>query len=97
MFTYAPSSDVILWHFSGKFYIGGWKVNDPGEGQKSGEGIEYIPEKYVFKGQFLNGKKNGNGLIKTSNGNIYEGQFVDGVKNGRGKYFEASTNATYNG
>jgi hypothetical protein len=51
----------------------------------------------VFKGQFLNGKKNGNGLIKTSNGNIYEGQFVDGVKNGRGKYFEASTNATYNG
>lgn len=31
---------TILWHYSGKFYIGGWKNSaEPGEGEKIGEGL----------------------------------------------------------
>ena len=30
VFTLANSAHTILWHYSGKFYIGGWKNNDPG-------------------------------------------------------------------
>ena len=30
------SSECILWHFSGKFYMGGWKAGQPGEGEKHG-------------------------------------------------------------
>lgn len=26
------SSECILWHFSGKFYMGGWRSGQPGEG-----------------------------------------------------------------
>lgn len=91
------SSECILWHYSGKFYFGGWKNNDASEGEKTGSGLEYVPGKYVYKGQFLGGKKNGTGIIKTNNGNIYDGQWVDGVKNGRGAYLEVNTKTLYNG
>jgi hypothetical protein len=33
----------ILWHYSGKFYIGGWDGNGKEEGCKNGKGIELIP------------------------------------------------------
>lgn len=33
------SSESILWHYSGKFYMGGWKNNDASEGEKTGEGL----------------------------------------------------------
>lgn len=32
VFTVSNSSDCVLWHFSGKFYMGGWKTGEPGEG-----------------------------------------------------------------
>ncbi len=54
----------VLWHFSGKFYMGGWKVNEQGEGEKDGEGLEVSPGKHMYKGQFLNGRKNGSGIMK---------------------------------
>ena len=87
VFSLGSNSQTILWHYSGKFYIGGWRNNEPGEGEKTGEGLEYIPGKHTYKGQFLGGKKNGNGIVKLNNGNLYEGQWVNGVKNGRGVYF----------
>jgi len=30
VFNLGNSSQTILWHYSGKFYMGGWKNNDPG-------------------------------------------------------------------
>lgn len=77
--------------------MGGWKTGEPGEGEKNGDGLQYIPDKYVYKGQFLNGKKNGSGIIKLLNGNIYDGQWTEGVKNGRGVYLDASTKVVYSG
>ena len=91
------SAECILWHFSGKFYMGGWKAGQPGEGEKHGEGLEIIPEKYIYKGQFLNGKKNGTGILKLANGNLYDGQWIDGLKNGRGVYLDAATRVIYSG
>ena len=33
MFTVSNNqSECVLWHFSGKFYMGGWKSGEPGEG-----------------------------------------------------------------
>lgn len=98
IFSVTPTlSECILWHYSGKFYYGGWKNNDASEGEKTGEGLEYLPGKHLYKGQFLAGKKNGNGILKTQNGNIYDGQWIDGVKNGRGTYFEVSSKSIYSG
>jgi hypothetical protein len=34
----APS-ECVLWHFSGKFYMGGWKSGEGAEGEKHGEGV----------------------------------------------------------
>ena len=93
----ANQSHSILWHYSGKFYIGGWKNNDASEGEKTGQGFEYLPGKHAYKGQFLGGKKNGTGITKLQNGNIYDGQWVDGVKSGRGTYLEANTQTLYSG
>lgn len=54
----------ILWHYSGKFYIGSWDANGKEEGCKSGRGIEFIPESkgcikvdYIYEGEFNNGKR----------------------------------------
>lgn len=30
---------TIVWHFTGKFYIGGWEQSFSGEGKKNGEGF----------------------------------------------------------
>lgn len=50
----------LVWHYSGKIYIGEWSESTM---MKSGEGMEYIPQKYFYKGQFLNNKRNGTGII----------------------------------
>lgn len=35
----------ILWHYTGKFYIGGWSTSGKSpEGEKSGEGMEFYPD-----------------------------------------------------
>lgn len=43
---------------------------------KSGEGMEYIPQKYFYKGQFFNNKRNGTGVMIFENGSRYEGQWL---------------------
>jgi hypothetical protein len=87
----------VLWHFSGKFYMGGWRAGEAGEGEKEGEGLELVPTKHLYKGQFLAGKRHGSGIFKQSNGNIYDGQWADGLKSGRGVYLDAATRVLYSG
>ena len=53
-----------------------------GEGEKAGEGIEFLPGKYKFKGFFSDGKRNGFGTLFNSNGTVYVGQWGDGLKHG---------------
>lgn len=63
-----------------------------GEGEKSGEGIEFQEGKFVYKGQFGEGKRNGFGILKVYNSSmkatIYIGQFIEGVKHGEGKQID---------
>ena len=47
-----------------------------GEGEKSGEGFEYLPGKYYYRGNFVDGKRNGFGTMKVINKEkyvVYEG------------------------
>lgn len=30
---------TVVWHYNGKFYVGGWDQNEVGEGKKNGEGF----------------------------------------------------------
>lgn len=39
----------MVWHYNGKLYIGEWNEANM---LKIGEGMEYAPEKYYYKGQF---------------------------------------------
>lgn len=65
-----------------------------GEGEKSGEGVEYQDGKFIYKGQFSEGKRNGFGILKVYNSSgkatIYIGQFVEGNKHGEGKQIDES-------
>ena len=88
---------TVVWHFAGKFYFGGWEQNENGEGKKSGDGFEYIPEKHYYQGQFYEGKRNGSGTMIQTNGNVYQGQWQKGEKHGIGIYYEQSSGATYEG
>jgi hypothetical protein len=54
----------ILWYFDGKFYFGGWKKNDFGDGEKYGRGFELIPNRYIYDGEFKFDKRNGFGRMK---------------------------------
>ena len=73
----------ILWYYSGAFYLGGWDTDLPCEGQKTGFGFEYIPDKYFYLGEFKDGVKHGKGSIKllekgaeaSANCMAYEGQW----------------------
>lgn len=57
----------VLWYFDGRFYIGEWLISVTGEGEKSGLGLEYLPGKYIYKGEFVEGKRHGRGAIKILN------------------------------
>ena len=94
---FTKGTETILWHYNGKFYIGGWKGKDDGSGEKTGYGVEIAPEKHIYKGQFMNGKKHGTGIMKSSNGNIYDGQWIEGIKNGQGVYYDSTTKVVYSG
>ena len=41
---------TVIWYYEGKFYYGGWIVNQSGEGEKVGWGYEYYPGKYIYSG-----------------------------------------------
>lgn len=65
----------LVWHYNGKIYLGEWNEQSM---MKSGEGIQFSPEKFYYKGQFLNNKKNGTGIILVEGGVKYEGQWLEG-------------------
>lgn len=90
----SPQKLKMVWYFTGKLYIGNWSEASMA---KSGEGIEYVPAKYFYRGQFLNDKRNGSGSMVRQGGSLYEGQWFEGEKNGRGKYYDASVRASYEG
>lgn len=73
---------TVVWHYTGKFYIGNWDQNEQSEGKKTGEGFEFVPDKWYYQGQFLDGKKNGSGTMIMTNGNVYRGQWIKGQKHG---------------
>lgn len=98
----STSNKAIVWHFSGKFYIGGWfdshnRNSDSTEDQKNGEGFEFVPGKHYYRGEFNNGKRNGYGTMITLDGNIYQGAWVNGEKCGKGVSFEKASDTMYQG
>lgn len=66
---------AIVWHFSGKFYNGGWNQTTSKEDSKNGDGYEFVPEKYFYRGSFGNGRRNGLGIMISANGSIYKGEW----------------------
>jgi hypothetical protein len=58
----------IVWHYAGKLYMGEW---DSQRNEKSGEGLEYVRDRYFYKGQFSSGKKYGKGILIQSSGCLY--------------------------
>ena len=42
----------VMWRFNGTFYFGGWK-NHSENGYKHGQGIESVPGRYLYKGEFI--------------------------------------------
>lgn len=90
-FSYGERNN-ILWYFDGRFYFGEWQVHLTGEGEKAGQGYQFVPGKFAYQGEFREGKRNGYGKIKILNKDtekpkftIYEGNWVDGNKFGEGK------------
>lgn len=94
MLDLEQSQSKLVWHYNGKLYVGEW---NEAEMIKSGEGIEYIPDKYYYRGQFLKGKRSGSGLMIQCSGIFYEGQWADGDKSGRGRYYDAPNMISYEG
>ena len=43
----ADANAKLVWHYNGKIYLGGW---DEEAMQKNGEGFEFIPDKFDYKG-----------------------------------------------
>ena len=39
IFKTTDPKKTVVWHYKGKFYIGGWEQNHQGEGKKIGEGF----------------------------------------------------------
>ena len=52
MYFGIDSENNILLHYEGKIFFGGWKSFINGEGEKSGDGIEYEEGKFIYKGLF---------------------------------------------
>jgi hypothetical protein len=75
---------TILWYDTGRFYIGGYRLIQ-NEGQKHGKGVELMPRKYLYDGEYKTNKKSGYGCLIYANGNSYEGQFFSGMKHGKGR------------
>ena len=64
---------AVIWHFSGKVYFGGWQYHILDEGSKSGLGLEWCPNKYVYYGEFVRNKREGVGILKDSSNRIMAG------------------------
>lgn len=59
-----------------------------GEGEKHGQGVEFVPQKYKFKGIFNSGKKSGFGVLISFDGSAYVGQWDNGLRHGAGKQLD---------
>lgn len=68
---------AIVWHFSGKVYLGGWKHQMLDEGAKHGLGLEWSPQRYVYYGQFAKNRREGAGIMKTNGGELLCGMWRD--------------------
>jgi len=41
---------AVIWHYTGKVYLGGWKYDMLDDGHKNGLGLEWSPKKFVYYG-----------------------------------------------
>ena len=57
---------AVIWHYSGRVYFGGWRYEVLDEGCRSGLGLEWVPNGYVYYGEFKENKRNGVGIMKDS-------------------------------
>ena len=73
---------VIIWHFNGKRYLGGWQYHYLDQGTKNGLALEYIPDQYIYYGQFRNNKKHGLGAMKEGPNQLKIGYWHHGVYQG---------------
>lgn len=53
-----------MWNYDGAVYIGGWNADIGNSGVKQGYGLEYVPGKYVYCGEFAKGQRHGNGILQ---------------------------------
>lgn len=65
-----------------EYYLGEWK-----DRARKGEGIEVVPNKYIYQGSFDHDKHGKGKLIYTQNKITYEGEMVKGRISGEGKVY----------
>ena len=63
---------ALLSYFSGHVYFGGWQ-----EG-KSGMGLEVVPGKMVYYGEFRGNRREGYGVLKDWHGSSLLGEWQEG-------------------
>ena len=56
---------------------------------RNGLGLEWVPNKYVYYGEYSNNKKNGFGVMKTME-ETFMGFFVNNAKTDKGYLIEAN-------
>lgn len=76
------SNICIVWHEGkeGKKYIGSWQNKYFDEGEKEGLGLEWVPGRYVYYGQFKANKRDGFGVMRKNDETVVIGFWR------RGKY-----------
>ncbi|EPG65630.1 MORN repeat protein [Leptospira wolffii] len=79
--TYYPLILLPLLAFGAYYYLS----PECSQGDcKNGFGIESLPGRYRFEGEFKNGLAHGKGRLELANGEYYEGEWKNGIKEGRG-------------
>ena len=64
------------------YYCGNWH-----HGKAIGTGLSYVPDSYIYKGDFDEGRPNGEGTLNFIDSEAYfKGHFVDGKAHGRGLF-----------
>ena len=56
------------------------------DGTAYGQGVFEVSEKYVYKGEWVDGVPNGMGKVDFKNGDQFEGKILDGLPNGKGTF-----------
>lgn len=84
----------LVWHYTGRVYVGEWNERTM---LKEGEGKDYIPDKYFYRGHFQDGKRSGYGSLLQPTGACYEGHWLDGERNGQGRFLDPALKLFYDG